>query len=435
MIKRLFIFVLLLNLINSSLSAQSGDPCDPATVAAVQTELLLEGFDCLQGAGPFDCVEDVFDYALATCPPVIDTSGNCDPVIVALIQNDLISQGLECLVNAGPFECLDDLFAYVITNCDSTANPCDPVLVAQLQDELIAEGFDCLVGAGPFECQGDVYDYVIENCPNDTISHNPCDSFWVNQLQNDLIAEGFDCLVGAGPFACEQDVIDYALENCLPNHDDCDSLAVQQAIDDLVAEGYDCLIGAGPFTCVHEVVCYAWDNCPLETDTFNLSPCFENIPANITTFQQFLIYLAACDSSLVEGIPTCFFIAPVFDTDEEFIEWITVNCGFDSLMSNENAAVRGYFSGQSLLSTNNLNNTFEMSVAPNPATSEMRVTMQNGLISRIELIDMNGRPVLTNNSISNNQTVLNLSGIPSGIYILRVVNSENAVATTRVVKQ
>lgn len=435
MLKKLFIFGLLLNLFNSSLSAQSGGPCDPASVASAQTELILEGFDCLVGAGPFTCVEDVFDFALENCPPAIDTSGNCDSAVVAYYQNDLINQGLVCLVGAGPFECLDDLFAFVVENCDSTYNPCDPILVAQLQNELIAEGFDCLVGAGPFDCQGDVYAYVFENCPNDSTSNNPCDSVLVVQLQNELIAEGFNCLIGAGPFACQQDVVDYGLANCLPNYDDCDSLAVLQAIDDLLAEGYDCLIGAGPFTCVHEVVCYAWDNCPFEGDTFNLSSCFENIPVTLTTFQQFLAFLAACDSVLVEDVPTCWLIAPMFDTDEEFLEWITINCGFDDLMSSGNTAVNSYFISQALSSTKNLNNTFEMSIAPNPATTEMNVRMKNGQIGRIELIDINGRVMLTQSNVSANQTVVSLTGIPAGIYMLRLFNTENAVVTTRVVKQ
>jgi hypothetical protein len=435
MFKKFFIFALLLNLFNSSLFAQPGNPCDPASVTAAQNELILEGFDCLVGAGPFACVQDVFDFALATCPPSIDTSGNCDPIVVAQIQNDLIAQGLDCLVGAGPFACIEDVLNYVFANCDSTYNPCDPVVVAQVQNQLIGEGFDCLIGAGPFACEGDVYAYVFENCPNDTTSGGPCDPISVAQLQNDLITEGFQCLVGAGPFACQQDVIDFALANCLPNNDDCDPVAVQQAIDELVAEGYDCLIGAGPFTCVHEAVCYAWDNCPLAGDTLSLSPCFENIPQGIITFQQFLTYLAACDPTLVEGIPACWLIAPAFNTDEEFLEWVTVNCGFEPLMSNGNPAVNGYFNSQLASSTNDLNNAFEVSVAPNPATAEVNIRMNTGQISRIDLIDLNGRLVLTNNSVSGNQTAVNLAGIPSGIYMLRVFNTENAVMTTRVIKQ
>jgi hypothetical protein len=435
MFKQFFIFALLLNLFNSSLFAQPGNPCDPASVTAAQNELILEGFDCLVGAGPFACVQDVFDFALATCPPSIDTSGNCDPAVVAFYQNDLIAQGAICLIGAGPFECLDDLFAFLVTNCDTTYNPCDPVVVAQVQNQLIGEGFDCLIGAGPFACEADVYAFVFENCPGDTTGGNPCDPVSVAQLQNELIAEGFECLVDAGPFACQQDVIDFALANCLPNYDDCDSLAVQNAIGDLIAEGYDCLSSAGPFTCVHEVIGYALDNCPLESDSTIWSPCFENIPPTVITFQQFLNYLAACDANLVVDVPACWFTAPAFNTDEEFLEWITVNCGFEPLMNNNNTAVNGYFNRQLASGTSNLNNAFEVSVAPNPATTEVNIRMNTGEISRIDLIDLNGRLVLTNNSVSGNQTAVNLAGIPSGIYMLRVFNTENAVMTTRVIKQ
>jgi hypothetical protein len=385
----------------------------------------------------------VVDYAFANCPLPVDTvnvGGPCDSASVAQVQADLIAQGFDCLIGAGPFACAGDVFQYAFDNCppsiDTSGNPCDPIVVAQCQNDLIAQGFDCLVGAGPFDCLDELLNYAFINCPpNDTTWNNPCDPFLVEQTQNDLIAQGFDCLVGAGPFTCVNEVFDYAFANCPPSNDDCDPAAVQQAIDDLLSQGYDCLQGAGPFTCVHEVVCYALDNCPQAIDTVGLPPCLQNIPQNITTFQQFLGYLVNCDSTFVQGIPACWFTAPIFATDDEFIAWITTNCGFDSLMNTGNAAVQGYFGGQSVSGTKNLNSAFEMSVAPNPANSLFYVTLKNSQISRLEIIDVNGSLVLAQNNIADNQTAVNISALPSGLYMLRVFNTEQAVVTTRVVKQ
>ncbi len=432
-------------LANCPPGGNGGSPCDPLTVAAFTDDMIAQGFECLVGAGPFACVDDVVDYAFENCVFPGDTIGGdpCDPAVVAQCQNDLITQGFDCLVGAGPFECLDNLFEYALTNCpqDSTGwgNPCDSNYVYQVQNELIAEGFDCLVGAGPFVCVDEVFNYAFTNCPQDSTGWgNPCDSASVNQLQNDFIAQGFDCLVGAGPFACTDDVVNFLFENCPPTIDttgDCDPVAVEQAIADLLAEGYTCLDGAGPFTCVHEVVCYALDNCPLPYDTTGIPPCLINIPPSVTTFQQFINYLVACDSVWVADIPACWFTAPTFATDEEFIEWITINCGFDSLMNNGNEAAKNYFGTQSVSGTNDVKVAFDVQISPNPANEVVNIRLKEGEISRIELFDINGRAVLVQNNVANPQANVNLSGVAAGMYMVRVYNAENGVVTSRIVKQ
>jgi hypothetical protein len=420
-----------------------GDPCDPTVVAQCQNDLIAQGFDCLLGAGPFECLENLFEFAITNCPP--DSSGwnPCDSNLVYQVQNDLIAQGFECLVGAGPFTCVDEVVNYAIANCpqDSTGwgNPCDSNYVNQLQYELIAEGFDCLVGAGPFACAEDVFNYAFTNCPQDSTGwNNPCDPVFVSQVQNDLIAQGFECLVDAGPFACVEDVINFAFENCSTPIDtlgDCDPVAVEQAIADLLAQGYTCLDGAGPFTCVHEVVCYALDNCPLPYDTTGIPACMQNIPASVTTFQQFINYLVACDSVWAAEIPACWFTAPTFATDEEFIEWITVNCGFDSLMNNGNEAAKNYFGTQSVSGTNDVKAAFDVQISPNPASTAINIRLKEGEITRIELFDINGRAVLVQNNIANAQANVNLSGVAAGMYMVRIYNADNGVVTSRIVKQ
>ncbi|MBK8969258.1 MAG: hypothetical protein IPM36_21845 [Lewinellaceae bacterium] len=283
-----------------TIDTTGGNFCDPVVVNQVVVDLIAEGFDCLNGAGPFDCVDDVLHYAFENCPPLSDTTGYdpCSPVFVAHLVDDLIAEGFDCLNGAGPFDCIDDVFDYVLANCPPAndpywGGPCDSTVVAGLVQGFIAQGSNCLVGAGPFACVDEVYDYVFENCPPtiDPYWGNPCDSAQVEQLTQDLIDQGFDCLLGAGPFACVADVFDYVFENCPVNNDDCDPDAVAAAIDDLIAQGYDCLAGAGPFDCVHDVLCYAIENCPLPMDTswFDVPDCLLNIPPTVTTFQEFSV--------------------------------------------------------------------------------------------------------------------------------------------------
>lgn len=153
--------------------AQPFDPCDPMIVADLQTMLISEGYDCLEGAGPFICVEEVIGYVQENCPGVIDTTGtggnNCDPVVVADLQAQMIADGFDCLVGAGPFACVEEVFAYADANCfpidTSGSNNCDPAEVDAFQEQMIADGFDCLVGAGPFTCFEDVVNYADANCP------------------------------------------------------------------------------------------------------------------------------------------------------------------------------------------------------------------------------------------------------------------------------
>ena len=427
-----------------------GNPCDPAIVGQLQAELIAQGFACLEGAGPFNCVNDVFDYAYANCPTPIDTTdyNPCDPVLVGQFQADLIAQGFNCLVGAGPFVCVEDVLDYAFANgptpIDTTDyNPCDPAQVAQVQSDLIAQGFDCLINAGPFACINDVFDYAYANCvpPIDT---SACDPILVAQVQADLIAQGFACLEGAGPFICIDDVVNYAFENCPPpidttGGDQCTPEAVQQTIDDLVAQGYACVANAGPFYCVHEVVCYAMEYCPLEVDTtfVEIPQCLLYLPANILTFQQFLQYMVQnCDSAFVATIPACWLTAPTFDTDEAFLQWITENCGLDSLIGGDAGVLANrFFNTQGVTATRQPSGMLDLQVSPNPAGATVTVGLKNGALSRIELYDLDGRRRMMQENVSGSQTTLNLSQLPAGMYLLRVQDGDKGIATRRIVKE
>ena len=435
------------------IDGSGGSPCDPEVVAQLQADLVELGYTCLANAGPFQCVDDVYDYASINCPVNVDTSWHtlCDPIVVAQAQSDLIAQGYDCLANAGPFQCVGDVVDFALANCplpiDTTwDNPCDSAIVAQTQYELFLQGYTCLENAGPFQCVYDVIDYALANCPviGDTTCNNPCYPAAGAQPEPDLIAQGYDCLIGAGPFQCVDEVFNFVFINCAPpidttGGDPCTPAAVQQTIQDLLAQGYDCVANAGPFQCVHEVVCYAMNNCPQDIDTvvYDIPECVLNVPADIVTFQQFLQYIIAnCDSTFIATIPACWLAAPAFSTDEEFLAWITENCELDSLVSgNAGMMANRFFSSQGSVSTREPNTQLDMLVSPNPTTSILNIALKESAISRIELFDVDGRRRMMQESNSGNQTTIQLGQLPAGMYMLRVQDDKNGVATRRIVKE
>src|SRR5690554_2771613 len=79
----------------------------------------------------------------------------------------------------------------------------------------------------------------------------------------------------------------------------------------------------------------------------------------------------------------------------------------------------------------------EISVYPNPATSVLNiVNPSNTSALRIEMLDMNGRVVMVENSALNNATeaTLTIDHLEKGIYTLRVYNNEGH-KTFKIVKQ
>lgn len=430
-----------------------GNPCDSAHVNQLVAELIGGGFDCLEGAGPFACVDEVFEYAFENCPPPIDTTFGdpCDSLVVGQFVQDLIVGGFTCLDGAGPFACVDEVLEYAFENCpfpvDTTGwDPCDSLLVGQVIADLIEEGFSCLENAGPFACVDEVFDYAFENCPVPVDTTNGfCDSLVVQQVVADLILQGFSCLDGAGPFECVDEVFDYAFENCpVPvdtfGGDLCTPAAVADATADLIAQGYTCLVGAGPFDCVHDVLCYALENCPqpMDTTVVPIPTCLLNIPASVVTFQQFIQYAATnCDSTVLGGIPACWLTAPAFPTDEAFFEWIFENCpGTGNLViGSENPLMQAFFTGATTAVRNDAHILTGLSATPNPTSADVEIRLANGQINRVELFDLAGQKVFSQESIGQRRAQIDLGHLPTGVYMARVVDAQQRVGTQRIVKQ
>ena len=77
-----------------------------------------------------------------------------------------------------------------------------------------------------------------------------------------------------------------------------------------------------------------------------------------------------------------------------------------------------------------------VSAYPNPTTDILHITATDGEIARVEMTDMFGRnvPVRTEN-IATQQTTVNTSALPSGVYILRITLRDGSVRTEKVVKR
>jgi len=75
----------------------------------------------------------------------------------------------------------------------------------------------------------------------------------------------------------------------------------------------------------------------------------------------------------------------------------------------------------------------EMSVQPNPTAGELTVTMSTELTAQAQVFDAQGKLVLNNSNVSNG-SVLNLSNMTTGVYMVRITAADS-VQTFRVVKQ
>ena len=75
----------------------------------------------------------------------------------------------------------------------------------------------------------------------------------------------------------------------------------------------------------------------------------------------------------------------------------------------------------------------EMSVQPNPTAGELTISMPTELSAQAQVFDAQGKLVIDNSNVSNG-SILNLSNMTTGVYMVRITAS-NSVQTFRVVKQ
>jgi hypothetical protein len=78
-----------------------------------------------------------------------------------------------------------------------------------------------------------------------------------------------------------------------------------------------------------------------------------------------------------------------------------------------------------------------ISLYPNPAKENVTVSMDKGqaVISQVNVLDITGKVVLTQNAVSAHQVVLNTENFTKGIYLVNVKLANGASATKRLAIQ
>jgi hypothetical protein len=81
-----------------------------------------------------------------------------------------------------------------------------------------------------------------------------------------------------------------------------------------------------------------------------------------------------------------------------------------------------------------MNNERKLNVYPNPVTSLLQVKT-NVKLSGVRIMDLSGKIVLNNFTVSSDVIYINVSGLASGIYFIELINSKNERYHSRFIKK
>jgi hypothetical protein len=78
----------------------------------------------------------------------------------------------------------------------------------------------------------------------------------------------------------------------------------------------------------------------------------------------------------------------------------------------------------------------DLKIFPNPTTDVLTLSMSNAtnLALDYQIVDMNGKVILTQKSIGN-ETNITVSSFPSAIYFLKITNQNKEVKTFKIIKK
>ncbi|WP_233188663.1 T9SS type A sorting domain-containing protein [Tenacibaculum sp. SG-28] len=62
----------------------------------------------------------------------------------------------------------------------------------------------------------------------------------------------------------------------------------------------------------------------------------------------------------------------------------------------------------------------EVTVTPNPTTSNVKILISDGLLQSLAVYTILGKKILTKENINENQFVIPLANYPQGMYIVKV---------------
>jgi hypothetical protein len=79
-------------------------------------------------------------------------------------------------------------------------------------------------------------------------------------------------------------------------------------------------------------------------------------------------------------------------------------------------------------------------VSPNPSSDEITLSLGNIIPSQIQVIDASGRLVFTLDNFettqnNTNNVVMNIGVLQNGIYFLKVIDQNQSIHTTKILKK
>ncbi len=113
------------------------------------------------------------------------------------------------------------------------------------------------------------------------------------------------------------------------------------------------------------------------------------------------------------------------------LHWAVGEVAVSNHFNNPIKLKEGFFQGNVYLTASKDIQFVNIKIYPNPASTFLNITDPENLIKNIFLIDVQGRTLSIDQKIPNE---LNLSDIPSGLYILKVLLKSNRPIEYRIVK-
>jgi hypothetical protein len=86
------------------------------------------------------------------------------------------------------------------------------------------------------------------------------------------------------------------------------------------------------------------------------------------------------------------------------------------------------------ISTIQTNSEKWLSVFPNPATNNVHITCNSGLLKQVDLYDFSGR-LLLSQSPNKQSTTLNISRLTSGVYLLKCYDQDDRLFVGKLMKE
>ena len=77
----------------------------------------------------------------------------------------------------------------------------------------------------------------------------------------------------------------------------------------------------------------------------------------------------------------------------------------------------------------------QVAIYPNPATTEIRLTAENEMVTSVTIFDFSGRVVLKNRIDNKKNVTLNVGRLPAGVYVCSIEFANGDFGKTLIIKE